>query len=170
MLGMTETAHSSHATPPSAALLLAPEASRALDHPARARIYSIVLANPGVHRAALVERLGLGNGATRHHLDVLVGSGLLMVTRPGGFVRYFPAGVVGFTEARREGVLRAGCNRAVFAILSAEPLLTLRAVGARLGISAPSVHRAVKRLREAGLLPPTPRPRAHAEASPDATR
>lgn len=126
---------------------------RLLDNPVRARLHEHVRANPGVHSAELVDLTGIGEGATRHHLAQLVRHGLLFETRDGGYVRYFVAGDVPPAMARREAVLRAGSNRRVFEALTAEPHLSLREVGARLGMSAPSVHRSVKRLRAAGLLP-----------------
>ncbi len=131
-----------------------PAALALLENAVRARLLADVRASPGVHRAALVALAGVGQGATRHHLDRLVRAGLLMETRDHGFVRYFVAADVSPERAREEAALHAGSNRRVLDALRAEPGLTLRQIGARLGITAPSVHRSVKRLREAGLLPP----------------
>lgn len=126
---------------------------RLLDNPIRARLYERVRAEPGIHRAELVDFAGIGEGATRHHLAQLAKHRLLVETHTDGFVRYFAAGEVPPEIARREAVLRAGSNRAVYDLYAREPGLSLRDAGARLGMSAPSVHRAKKKLETAGLLP-----------------
>jgi DNA-binding Lrp family transcriptional regulator len=41
----------------------------------------------------------------------------------------------------------------VYDLYAREPTIPLREAGARLGLSAPSVHRAKKKLEKAGLLP-----------------
>lgn len=126
---------------------------RLLENEVRARLFEQVRREPGVHRAQLVEYLGVGEGATRHHLRQLVGARLLVETRDGGFARYFCAGEVPPDVARREGVLRAGSARRVYELYAGEPSLPLREAAARLGMSAPSVHRAKRKLERAGLLP-----------------
>lgn len=130
---------------------------RLLDNPVRARLYERVRAEPGLHRAELVDFAGIGEGATRHHLRLLVGARLLVETADGGYVRYFAAGEVPPDVARREAVLRAGSARRVYDLLVAEPHLSLREAGARLRMSAPSVHRTKRKLEEAGLLQLAPR-------------
>lgn len=130
---------------------------RLLDNPVRARLYERVRAEPGLHRAELVDFAAIGEGATRHHLRQLVGARLLYETEQDGYVRYFAAGEVPPDVARREAVLRGGSARRVYDLLVAEPRLSLREAGARLGMSAPSVHRTKRKLEEAGLLPLSPR-------------
>lgn len=129
---------------------------RLLDNPVRARLYERVRAEPGIHLAGLAEYLGVGKGATRHHVDQLVRHRLLVETQDEGFTRYFCAGEVPPEAARREMVLRAGATRQVYDLLAAEPGLSLREAAARLGMSAPTVHRYKKRLEKAGLLPAAP--------------
>jgi len=124
-----------------------------LDNPVRARLYDAVRRDPGIHRAALIEYAGVGVGATTRHLRQLAAHRYLVEIRDGGFVRYYAAGEVPPDVARREGVLRAGSQRAVYDLYAREPHVTLREAGARLGMSAPSVHRAKRRLEEEGLLP-----------------
>ena len=134
---------------------------RLLDNPVRARLYEAVRTSPGITQQELMDFAGIGDGATRHHLDQLVAHRLLFEVREDRHVRFFAAGEVPPELARREAVLRAGSNRRVYELLRAEPHLSLREAGARLGMSAPSVHKCVRKLREAGLLPaepPAPRP------------
>lgn len=129
---------------------------RLLDNPVRARLYERVRAEPGIHLAELTDFAAIGNGAARHHLDQLVKHRLLVETRDGGFVRYFAAGEVPPEVARREMALRGDTARRVYDLLAAEPGLSLRQAGVRLGVSAPSVHRHRRRLEKAGLLPAAP--------------
>lgn len=129
---------------------------RLLDNPVRARLYERIRAEPGIHRAELVDFAGIGEGATRHHLAQLAKHRLILETAQDGFVRYFAAGEVPPLVARREALLRAGSHRAVYELYAREPTLSLRDAGARLGMSAPSVHRAKKKLEAAGLLPAAP--------------
>lgn len=126
---------------------------RLLDNPVRARLYERVRSEPGIHRAELVDYGGIGEGATRHHLDQLVKNHLLVAMKEDGFVRYYASGEVPPEIARREAALRAGSARAVYDLLVAEPHLSLREAGARLGMSAPSVHKTKKKLEKAGLIP-----------------
>jgi hypothetical protein len=124
-----------------------------LDNAVRARLYERVRVEPGIHLAELVDYAAIGEGATRHHLDQLVKHRLLVRLEEEKFVRYFAAGEVPPEVARREAILHAGSLREVYDLYCREPRLTLREAGARLGLSAPSVHRAKKRLENAGLLP-----------------
>ncbi|MEA3199947.1 MAG: hypothetical protein QOE90_1375 [Thermoplasmata archaeon] len=124
-----------------------------LDNPVRARLYERVRAEPGIHLAELVDFAAIGEGATRHHLDQLVKHRLLVRIEEEKFVRFFAAGEVPPEAARREAILRAGSLRAVYDLYAREPRIPLREAGARLGLSAPSVHRAKKKLEKAGLLP-----------------
>ncbi|HEX2021813.1 MAG TPA: winged helix-turn-helix transcriptional regulator [Candidatus Thermoplasmatota archaeon] len=129
---------------------------RLLDNPVRARLHDLVRREPGVHRAVLVEALGVGEGATRHHLRQLVAARILSEIEVDGYARYFVAGDVPPDAARRAAVLRAGSNARVYELLAAEPRLTLREAASRLGLSAPTIHRAKAKLTRAGLLPAPP--------------
>lgn len=126
---------------------------RLLDNPVRSRLYEAVRRDAGIHQADLVDLAGIGKGATKHHLDQLVRHRLLVALESDGFTRYFAAGEVPPDVARREAVLRAGSLRAVYEVYATEPALSLREAGARLGMSAPSVYRARRKLAAAGLLP-----------------
>ncbi len=64
----------------------------ALNHPARRRIYEHLLVLPGDHFRAIARTLKLSVGSARHHLAVLVRSGLVYEDRAEGRVRYYPRG------------------------------------------------------------------------------
>ena len=127
-----------------------------LRHPARARLFARIRREPGVHQAALVAEVGSGNGAVRQHLDKLAAHRLVFAVGESGRVRYFASGDVPAPEARRLALLRSGSLREVYDLCAAEPALTLRAAATRLGMSAPSVYRAKRRLEREGLLPTAP--------------
>ncbi|MEA3198931.1 MAG: hypothetical protein QOE90_359 [Thermoplasmata archaeon] len=130
-----------------------------LDNPVRARLYDRIRLEPGIPESELVDFAGVGRGATVRHLDQLRRHGYVVELREDARKRYFAAGEVPPALARREAILRAGRARDVYELFLAEPTMSLREAAARLGISAPSVHRAKKKLEKAGLLP------AAAEAS-----
>src|SRR5688500_18149623 len=48
-----------------------------LDQPVRSGIYDLVDAEPGIHHAAIAQRLGLAEGQALYHLDVLTRERLL---------------------------------------------------------------------------------------------
>lgn len=128
---------------------------RLLDHPVRARLYARIRAEPGIHLAALEAAEGVGKGGTKRHLDLLVRHRLAFVIEEPHFLRYFAAGDVPFDAARQRGLLRSGSLEAVYALYRARPDASLREAAKALGMSAPSVHRAKKRLEKEGLLPTT---------------
>lgn len=129
---------------------------RLLDNPVRARLYERIRADPGIHRADLVDFLGVGEGGTRHHLKQLVSHRLVVELPVDGFVRYFAAGEVPPQVAREVALLKAGSLRRVHDLDVAEPGLSLREAARRLGISAPSVYKARARLRRSGLVADRP--------------
>ncbi|HLE96700.1 MAG TPA: winged helix-turn-helix transcriptional regulator [Candidatus Thermoplasmatota archaeon] len=127
--------------------------SRLLADPTRARLYEAIRAEPGIHQAALVARVGIETGTARHHLQHLVRGGLVGRMEDGGFTRYVAAGAVAPHVARTLGLMRSDTVRAVYGLYTIEPDASLRAAARRLGMSAPSVYRAKRRLEAAGLLP-----------------
>jgi DNA-binding transcriptional ArsR family regulator len=130
-----------------------------LDDPVRQALHDRAREDPGVHQAALVEEAGVGKGAALHHIRKLVEADLLARFEQGGYVRYHVPGEADPEEARREAVLRAGSNRPVYEALAEDPTRSLRDVAGEVGVSAPTVHRSVEQLREAGLVDEEGRPR-----------
>lgn len=126
---------------------------RLLDNPVRARLYDRIRAEPGIHLAELEEFLGIGKGATKHHVDQLASHKLVFVLEVAGYSRCYASGHVPIDVARRMGVLRAGSHARVYDLYATKPTLSLREAARELGMSAPSVHRAKKRLEKEGLLP-----------------
>lgn len=124
-----------------------------LDHPLRAAIVHHVEANPGVHHQQLARALGKGKGTIEHHLAKLVAAGLVQRFRGTGYTCYFPQG----TDAGQMAgapVLKSDVAREVHRMLVQEPGLPLTTIAVRLGVSVPTVHYHVQRLRASGVAPP----------------
>lgn len=60
-----------------------------LRHPRRRLVLDAVKEHPGIHFRALERSTGLGGGSLRHHLDRLVGAGLLVQRRHRNVVCFF---------------------------------------------------------------------------------
>lgn len=127
--------------------------ARLLDNPTRSRVYERVRAEPGIRLHEIIEFAAIGEGAARRHVAQLSRHGFLVEIRDGALRSYYAAGEVPPDVARRAAILRSDAARRVYDLLAAEPNLTLRDAAARLGLSAPSVHRTKQRLQKAGLLP-----------------
>ena len=128
-------------------------AAAVLRNTIRSRVYERVREEPAIHQAAIANLLGIGNGTARYHLDKLASHHLVYAMNDGHHVRFYASGSVPPTAARQIGALKTGSLRRVYNLLVAEPQLSLREAGSRLGMAAPSVWRAKKRLEREGLLP-----------------
>ncbi len=63
-----------------------------LDHPTRVRIYNHLLVLPGDHFRSIVRHLRIGVGEGRHHLNVMLRSGVVREHKTNGRCRYYPQG------------------------------------------------------------------------------
>ncbi len=72
-----------------------------LDHPTRVRIYNHLLVLPGDHFRSIVRSLRIGVGEGRHHLNVMLRSGLVREDKTNGRCRYYAEGQ-GPTSDRNE--------------------------------------------------------------------
>ncbi len=63
-----------------------------LDHPTRVRIYNHLLVLPGDHFRSIVRSLRIGVGEGRHHLSMMLRSGLVREDKTNGRCRYYAAG------------------------------------------------------------------------------
>lgn len=63
-----------------------------LDHPTRVRIYNHLLVLPGDHFRSIVRNLRIGVGEGRHHINVMLRSGIVREARANGRCRYYPEG------------------------------------------------------------------------------
>jgi predicted transcriptional regulator len=75
-----------------AMLVTAVRVASGLDHPTRVRIYQHLVHLPGDHFRSIMRSLRLGLGTARHHIDVLVSTGLVRPERHSRHIRYYPRG------------------------------------------------------------------------------
>lgn len=123
-----------------------------LQHPVRQEIVSVVEANPGIHFAEIVRRVGAGNGNTEHHLRHLVTRKILGEVEAKGFTCYYVPGTIGADSARALPALKSRGARAILSAIAAKPGLRAQDVARAIGMSEPTVHYHLVRLREVGLV------------------
>lgn len=117
----------------------------------RARICRHVRENPGVHFRDLQRTLGLSPGQAVHHLERLVGEGLLVGRSAGGYTHYYPAGAPSGARAA-QAALRQPARRAVAEAVEVRGPLTLSELSDATGYATSTLHHHVRVLREAGVL------------------
>lgn len=123
----------------------------ALEHPHRAAIYKAVRAEPGVGLRDLARGCLTPVGTTRHHLTILVRSGLLREERAGRRIAFLPRG-----ERRRPELLATlrdpdlGALRQAIARKGRLSQLQLRTHFA--GMPRSTIQHRLRRLVEAGAL------------------
>lgn len=119
---------------------------------ARQRILDIVRDEPGIHAAAVLERVGRANGVVEHHLGILVREGFLTRVDTTGFRRYFVTGRFSHSEMRALAALRDGQNEKLYRLIEAHPGIHLSELAQRADLSLAYASRTVKKLQEAGLV------------------
>jgi len=122
-----------------------------LDNPQRARLMTMVEADPGVHFQELGRRSGLPNGTLVHHLRKLTHGGLVVARASGGYTCYFPHGA-GRLQIAAAPAMKSDGARAILAAVVAQPGLTSQEVALRCNLQASTVTYHVKRLMDGGLV------------------
>jgi len=126
-----------------------------LAHASRRRIYEHLLRLPGDHFRAIARAVRMNVGSARHHLAVLVRSGLVYEEKAEGRCRYYPRG--GAIATQMAGLyrkhwkyrdLRFRVLLAVHAVRAAQP----STVGRTLGISRQLAAYHLARLAKQGKL------------------
>ncbi len=123
----------------------------ALGNDARRRIYEHLLRLPGDHFRAIARSLDLSVGSARHHLTVLVRSGLVYEEDAEGRCRYYPRGgaittqVVGlYRKHWKYRDLRFRVLLAVHAVREARPSTIARSLGISRQLAAYHLGRLAK--------------------------
>jgi predicted transcriptional regulator len=123
----------------------------ALAHPSRRRIYEHLLRLPGDHFRAIARALRMGVSSARHHLAVLVRTGLVYAERAEGRCRYYPRGeaitaqVTGlYRKHWKYRDLRFRVLLAVHAVREAQPATVARALGISRQLAAYHLARLTK--------------------------
>ena len=146
----------------------------ALAHPSRRRIYEHLLRLPGDHFRAIARALRMGVSSARHHLAILVRTGLVYEEHAEGRCRYYPRGEAVTTQIAglyrkhwKYRDLRFRVLLAVHAVREAQPATVARALGISRQLAAYHLARLAKQGRvvvRGGLYRPRGRSRPEAVA------
>ncbi|HEX9816640.1 MAG TPA: winged helix-turn-helix transcriptional regulator, partial [Candidatus Thermoplasmatota archaeon] len=109
-------------------------------------------ANPGIHFAEIVRRVGAGNGNTEHHLRHLVAQKVLGEVEAKGYTCYYVPGSIGADTARALPAVKSRGARAILSTIAAHPGVRAQDVARLIGMTEPTVHYHVVRLRDVGLV------------------
>jgi len=146
----------------------------ALAHPSRLRIYEHLLRLPGDHFRAIARVLRMGVSSARHHLVVLVRTGLVYEERADGRCRYYPRGeavtaqIAGlYRKHWRYRDLRFRVLLAVHAVREAQPATVARALGISRQLAAYHLARLAK---QGKVVVREGRYRSRGSSRPDAAR
>lgn len=120
-------------------------------HPVRRKIVEAVSAKHGINERALQETTGLKRGTVRHHLRLLVDSGILTRYPVGRENHYFPAGV---ERKRMDQVATANHGRAkrVLREIFLDPGIPQAELGERVGMTRKVLRHYIDFLGEHGLV------------------
>jgi len=122
----------------------------ALEHPTRSLLHGIVVSDPGVHAREIVRRAGKPRGVVRHHLKILVATGLLKEESMDAHTRYFPAGAR--EAAAKAALLQSDVARAVLEHVQDRPGISITELARQLGVTNKAVRYHVRRFAEAGMV------------------
>lgn len=126
---------------------------QALEHPNRRRLLDRIVDDPGINFRGLVRASGIAAGTTRHHLTVLVRSGLVTEQGYGSTRRFFAGSAGGGWE--HKVLLREPGLRQLFEWVAASPGATQRQVldaMAAAGWSRSTTQHRLQRLAEGGAV------------------
>ncbi|MGB0652653.1 MAG: winged helix-turn-helix transcriptional regulator [Thermoplasmatota archaeon] len=126
--------------------------NQVLEHPERARVHQAIQEEPGIHHNALMAKLGMGNGALRHHMDKLVSAEEIVAVRNGGFTCYFVKGTVDRRDMAAAAAVKSKGARDLLAAIRTAPGATLREAAGAAGLTPQTASYHVGRLERAGLV------------------
>jgi DNA-binding transcriptional ArsR family regulator len=122
-----------------------------LEHPVRARIHSIVEAEPGIHYNELLRRAGTGRGAMDHHLKALLDHELLKEHATRGYRCYFLAGMGDRGIMAAKAALRADLARELLANVCRSPGATIGTLAESVGVTPSAAAYHLHRFEDVGL-------------------
>lgn len=125
-----------------------------LEHPARAELYSLVQANPGLHFMELCGKVDFGASTLNHHLRVLERNQFVSRVRDGRYCRFFDqrAGLYSRERKHAASVLRNDATAAIVAHIIQHPGIAQRDLADHFGIAPSTVSWHIDRLQREGLV------------------
>lgn len=119
---------------------------RALGHPMRQRLHTVIGARPGVRYRELAEETGLAHGVLTHHLRLLEKTRHIVARRDAGVTRFYPPG-----GAPRGPVLDAA-TEALLGLVRSRGRVRLAEAAATLDCDRRDIARRAERLLGLGLV------------------
>jgi len=124
-----------------------------LDEPTRARIFTAIQGEPGIHFNELRHRTGINRGTLRYHLGILSLTGKISCYMDGIFSRYLP---MGWGISGKDRIvacrLRSGPDRLILSYLLTHPDATRHEIGTAAGISPSNVSGRIQRFLQEGIV------------------
>lgn len=128
------------------------EKGEVLDNELRTRIYEMIKSTPGIHAHGLGNNIQIGWGTLIYHLHVLEKNNYVTSLRDGRHKRFFPVGLINWTERDKVAALRNETSKEIYDIIRANPHVIQVQIAQMIGLSAPAVKWHVARLIGARLI------------------
>ncbi|HLF16168.1 MAG TPA: winged helix-turn-helix transcriptional regulator [Candidatus Thermoplasmatota archaeon] len=122
------------------------------DHPVRAELLALILADPGIHTSELCLRSGLGSGHVRHHLSVLESYGFIARSNGGRYVCYYPSQESARRMHHRIKVVKTSRARFLLGLVRSRPGLSMVDVERMAGVARSRLDYHLRRLVAADLV------------------
>lgn len=124
-----------------------------LQHPMRARVFSTIQANPGIHASELARRLDVGWGTIVHHLEKLQKGELVAIRKVNNQKCFFEmGGKVSRVDMAIAGAVRSDSASHIAAFVQSHPMTSQKALAGALNISPALASFHVKKLVHLGVL------------------
>lgn len=124
-----------------------------LDNAVRARIFSCVEENPGIHFHGIVRETGVRPGTLRYHLDQLRRGHMIVLVEKDGYACFFRNdGTYTGSEQRLLVHLRRGVPHDILTQLLRHPSATRTELAESLGVAGPTITWHMKRLERDRLV------------------
>lgn len=124
-----------------------------LDEPTRARIFTAIQREPGIHFNELRHRTGINRGTLRYHLGILSLTGKISCHTDGIFSRYLPTG---WGISGKDRIVacrfRSVPDRLILTYLLTHPKTTRHEIGTAAGISPSNVSGRIQRFLQEGIV------------------
>jgi len=123
-----------------------------LENELRTQIYDLIRSTPGIHAHGLGDKIQIGWGTLIYHLHVLEKNHYVTSLRDGRHKRFFPVGLINWTERDKVAALRNETTKRIYDIIRQTPHVIQIQIAQTVGLSAPAVKWHVARLIGARLI------------------